>query len=35
MSVCANCVFVLFCVQVAALRWADTQSKESYQLCTD
>jgi hypothetical protein len=28
-------LFVLFRVQVAALRRADTTSKESYRLCTD
>jgi hypothetical protein len=33
MSVCLFCV-VLFCVQVAALRRADPQSKESYRLGT-
>jgi hypothetical protein len=32
MSVCVYSVFVLPCVQVAALRWADPPSKESYQL---
>jgi hypothetical protein len=31
--VCVYSMFVLFCVQVAALRRADTPSKESYQLC--
>jgi hypothetical protein len=33
MFVCVYSVFVLFCVQVAALRQADPQSKESYRLC--
>jgi hypothetical protein len=33
MSVCVYCVFVLFGVYVAALRWADPPSKESYRLC--
>jgi hypothetical protein len=33
MSVCVYSVFVLFCVQVAALRRADPPSKELYQLC--
>jgi hypothetical protein len=36
MAVCIVCVysaFVLSCVQVAALRWADHPSKESYCLC--
>jgi hypothetical protein len=33
MSVCDYSVFVLFCVYVAALRWADPSSKESYRLC--
>jgi hypothetical protein len=33
MSVCIYYVFVLSCVQVAALRWADHSSKESYRLC--
>jgi hypothetical protein len=33
MSVCVYSVFVLSCVQVAALRWADPPSKESYRLC--
>jgi hypothetical protein len=33
MSVCVYSVFVLFCVQVAALRRADPPSKESYGLC--
>jgi hypothetical protein len=32
MSVCIYSVFVLSCVQVAALRWADPPSKESYRL---
>jgi hypothetical protein len=31
--VCTYYVFVLSCVQVAALRWADPPSKESYRLC--
>jgi hypothetical protein len=31
--VCVYAVFVLSCVQVAALRRADHSSKESYQLC--
>jgi hypothetical protein len=31
--VCVYSVFVLFCVQVAALRRADTLSKVSYRLC--
>jgi hypothetical protein len=31
--VCVFSVFVLFCVQVAALRRADHSSKESYRLC--
>jgi hypothetical protein len=35
MSVCAYSVFVLSCVQVAALRPADHSSKVSYRLCTD
>jgi hypothetical protein len=35
MSVCFYSVFVLFCAQVAALRQADSSSKESYQLCMD
>jgi hypothetical protein len=26
-------VFVLSCVEVEALRWADHSSKESYRLC--
>jgi hypothetical protein len=30
---CVYSVFVLSCVQVAALRRADPPSKESYQLC--
>jgi hypothetical protein len=33
MSVCVYSVFVLFCVQVAALRRADPPSKGSYPLC--
>jgi hypothetical protein len=33
MSVCVYSVFVLSCVQVAALRWADPPSKVSYRLC--
>jgi hypothetical protein len=33
MSVCVYSVSVLSCVQVAALRRADPQSKESYHLC--
>jgi hypothetical protein len=33
MSVCVYSVFVLFCVQVAALRRAKPPSKEPYQLC--
>jgi hypothetical protein len=33
MSVCVYSVFVLFCVQVAALRPADPPFKESYRLC--
>jgi hypothetical protein len=33
MSVRVYSVFVLFCVQVAALRRADLPSKESYRLC--
>jgi hypothetical protein len=35
-DVCTSCVysvFVLFCVYVAVLRWADAPSKESYRLC--
>jgi hypothetical protein len=35
MDVWVYSVFVLFCVQVAALRRADPPSKESYQLCID
>jgi hypothetical protein len=31
--VCIYSVFVLSCVQVAALRWADPPFKESYRLC--
>jgi hypothetical protein len=34
-SVCGFSVFVLFCVQVAALRLADPPFKESYLLCID
>jgi hypothetical protein len=33
MSVCVYSVFVLSCVQVAALPWADPPSKEFYRLC--
>jgi hypothetical protein len=33
MSVCVYSVFVLSCVQAAALRRADHSSKESYRLC--
>jgi hypothetical protein len=33
MSVCVYSLFVLSCVQVAALRRADPQFKESYRLC--
>jgi hypothetical protein len=33
MSLCGYFVFVLFYVQVEALRRADPPSKESYQLC--
>jgi hypothetical protein len=33
MSMCVYSVFVLFCVQVAALRRAHSASKESYRLC--
>jgi hypothetical protein len=33
MSVCVYSVFVLPCVQVAALRRNDHSSKESYRLC--
>jgi hypothetical protein len=33
MPVCVYSVFVLFCVQVAALCRADSASKESYRLC--
>jgi hypothetical protein len=33
MSVCIYSVFVLSCVQVAALQQADSPSKESYRLC--
>jgi hypothetical protein len=32
---CVYSVFVLFCVQVEALRRADALSKESYRLCID
>jgi hypothetical protein len=35
MSVRVYSVFVLSCVQVAALRHADPPSKESYRLCID
>jgi hypothetical protein len=35
MSVCDYSVFVLSCVQVAALRRAYLMSKESYRLCKD
>jgi hypothetical protein len=35
MSVCVYSVFVLFCVWVAALQWADSPTKESYRLCID
>jgi hypothetical protein len=35
MSVCVYSVFVLSCVQVAALGRADPPSKESYRLCKD
>jgi hypothetical protein len=35
MSVCFYSVFVLSCVQVAALRRADPPFKESYRLCID
>jgi hypothetical protein len=31
--VCVYSVFVLFYVQVSALRWADHSSKKSYRLC--
>jgi hypothetical protein len=31
--VCVYSVFVLSCVQIAALRLADYSSKESYHLC--
>jgi hypothetical protein len=31
--VCVYSVFVFFCVLVAALRWAEHSSKESYRLC--
>jgi hypothetical protein len=31
--VCVYSVFVLFCVSVEALRWADPPSKETYRLC--
>jgi hypothetical protein len=34
MSVCIYSVFMLSCVQVAALRWADPPPMESYRLCT-
>jgi hypothetical protein len=33
MSLCVYSVFLLSYVQVAALRWADPPSKESYRLC--
>jgi hypothetical protein len=33
MSLCVYSVFVLSCVQVAALRQADPRSKEYYRLC--
>jgi hypothetical protein len=33
MSVCFYSVFVLFRVQIQALRWSDPPSKESYQMC--
>jgi hypothetical protein len=33
MSVCVYSVFILFCMSVAALLWADPPSKESYRLC--
>jgi hypothetical protein len=33
MSMCVYSVFVLSYVQVAALRWADPPSRESYRLC--
>jgi hypothetical protein len=33
--VCVYSVFVLSCVDVAALRWADPPSKESYRLYKD
>jgi hypothetical protein len=33
MSVCVYSVFVLSCVQVAALLRADPPSKETYRLC--
>jgi hypothetical protein len=35
MSVYVYSVFVLFCVQVAALRRTNPPSKEPYSLCTD
>jgi hypothetical protein len=35
MSACVYSVFVLFCVQVAALRRTDPPSKESCQLCVN
>jgi hypothetical protein len=31
--VCVYSVFMLSCVQVAALQWADHLSKESHRLC--
>jgi hypothetical protein len=34
-SICVYSVFVLSCVYVAALRWADHTSKESYKLWID
>jgi hypothetical protein len=33
MSMYVYSVFVLSCVQIAILRWADPSSKQSYQLC--
>jgi hypothetical protein len=35
MFMCVYSVFMLFCVQVAALRRADPPSKDSYRLYTD
>jgi hypothetical protein len=32
-ELCASILFVLFCVWVEALRWADPPSKGSYRLC--